>query len=102
MIATFECCSLILKQILFEKMFSCKLAIPVITPTDASRYEVSLWSMRTITIEGMQHGELVKDAATDMPCHTIMVARMGELLNSKSWILNVTVSNLNLICFEVT
>ena len=45
-LATFHCCSLLLRQVLFEKMFNCKLAVPIFVPHQG-KTEMSLWSMRT-------------------------------------------------------
>lgn len=90
LIVLFHCSSPILKHILAQKLFMCKLAIPICFWSDTLDTIVfSSWMLTSIIIDLPSEGNLSKNSdITNYPCHFISFMRLGNISLSKSKILN--------------
>ncbi|CAC5401435.1 unnamed protein product [Mytilus coruscus] len=84
------CSSPIFKQILAQKLFLCKLAVPICFPSlNSDKISFSTWMLQTIIIDcktetkGSQQSEI-----TNCPCHTVGFLRLGKITVSKSKVIN--------------
>lgn len=90
LIVLFHCSSPILKHVLAQKLFMCKLAIPICFWSDTLDTIVfSSWMLTSIIIDLPSEGNLSKNSdITNYPCHFISFMRLGNISLSKSKILN--------------
>lgn len=89
LLATFTSCNGILRQALAHKLFVCKLAIPFFYPVGSpNNLVMSLWALRTITVEWHEREKPFETSVTDRPFPVISFARLGRPLISKSKLIN--------------
>lgn len=88
--AIIRCSSYFVKQIICEKLFLCKLAIPLVLPPLLQQPSmILLWPLRTIHIENYSDNRSCPSAsALKQPIPVISCLRLGEISQSKSKILN--------------
>ena len=89
--AIYNCCDYIVLQTLMEKLFACRLSIPLLLPdprTGTSKF--LLWSLRGIIVEKSRkdHDEFREISIADMPQVFVSFSRIGRLRISKSELLN--------------
>ena len=87
----YNCCNDVLLQILMEKLFLCRLSVPLVYPDSRrSKLVFSLWSLRTITSKWKDDGGAKDLSLVSMPQNVVTVIRIGEdhLHISKSKLLN--------------
>ncbi|XP_064116824.1 interferon-induced very large GTPase 1-like [Macrobrachium nipponense] len=91
------CSSNFLRQILCEKLYMCKLSIPLIIPQVLEKDSMFLlWSLRSTILEHrLPSGELGE--ASVVKCHIPIVSclRLGEISRSKSRFLNEIINDQN-------
>ncbi|XP_063446798.1 interferon-induced very large GTPase 1-like [Mytilus trossulus] len=94
-VALFQCCSTIFKQILAEKMFVCKLAVPICFPPQTNKnLHFSTWTLRSIVVDCITDTKAtVQSSVMDCPCHVIGFLRLGEINVSKSKLINDVLSD---------
>lgn len=89
-VVLFNCSSPIFKQILAQKLFLCKLAVPLsFLSFDSNTFVFSKLMLQTIIIDCRTEtkGSLQLDA-TNCPCHTVGFMRLGTISVSKSKLIN--------------
>ncbi|XP_064084233.1 interferon-induced very large GTPase 1-like isoform X1 [Macrobrachium nipponense] len=87
--AIIMCSSYFVKQIICEKLFLCKLAIPLVLPFPKQPSMLLLWPLRTIHIENYSDRRSCPSvSALKQPIPVISCLRLGEISQSKSKILN--------------
>ena len=87
----YNCCNDVLLQILMEKLFLCRLSIPLLYPDSRrSKLVFSLWYLRTITSKWKDDGRAKDLSLVNMPQNFVTFIRIGEdhLHISKSKLLN--------------
>ncbi|CAG2243126.1 Interferon-induced very large GTPase 1 [Mytilus edulis] len=78
-----------LKQILANKLFMCKLAIPFILPNfEKDQIELCLWPLRSIILESKIQNGSFQDMSVECPCEIVSFVRIGRPSVSKSKLLN--------------
>ncbi|XP_076075833.1 interferon-induced very large GTPase 1-like [Mytilus galloprovincialis] len=94
-VALFHCSSTIFQQILAEKMFVCKLAVPVCFPTVKNKHlNFSTWPLRSIIVDCITETKAtVQSDVMNCPCHVVGFLRLGEINVSKSKIINDVLSD---------
>lgn len=89
LVAVFKCCNPMLQQVLSNKLFMCKLAIPFIFPTfEKDDTEISLWPLRSITLESRTETGSAEKMSVDCSCDVVSFVRFGRPSASKSKIIN--------------
>lgn len=89
LLALFKCSDPMLKQMIANKLFMCKLAIPFILPEFGNEpLEICLWPLRSIILEKKQETETCQDMSVECPCEIISFVRIGCPSVSKSKLLN--------------
>ncbi|CAC5385549.1 unnamed protein product [Mytilus coruscus] len=87
--ALFKSCSPMLKQILANKLFMSKLAIPFILPKFGNEpLEMCLWPLRSIILESKLNNGSCQDMSVECPCEIVSFVRIGRSSVSKSKLLN--------------
>ena len=91
----FTCCDLNLRQVLVQKMYQCRLALPFIFPGDFGKdLCFSLWPLRNIFVECRnEKDEAIESSMASVPQKVVSVLRLGRPNFSKSKVLNFTISN---------
>lgn len=92
----FQCCDPFLKQILFQKLFLCKMAVPFLYKTwnqNCSNQVLSIWPLRSLTIESKRKSSdgSVENSETDVlhfSSKIMTFCRFGRPRYSKSKLLN--------------
>lgn len=90
LVVLFNCSSPIFKQILAQKLFVCKLAVPISFPSlGSNEFLFSQWMLQTILIECKKGTtSTLQLDATNCPCHTVGFMRLGDISVSKSKLIN--------------
>ncbi|CAG2212052.1 unnamed protein product [Mytilus edulis] len=89
LLALFKCSSPMLKQIIANKLFMCKLAIPFILPNFGNEpLEMCLWPLRSIILEKKLQKSTFQDMSVECPCDIVSFVRIGCPSVSKSKLLN--------------
>nr|ANH79230.1 VLIG1 [Macrobrachium rosenbergii] len=90
LIALFMCSSNFLRQIICEKLFMCKLSIPLVIPSVLGEEPLALlWSLRsTVTEFRLPSGDLCETSVVKHPIPIVSCLRVGEISRSKSKFLN--------------
>lgn len=89
LVAVFKCCNPMLQQVLSNKLFMCKLAIPFIFPSFGNNStEISLWPLRSITLENRTETSSSEKMSVDCSCDVVSFVRFGRPSSSKSKIIN--------------
>ncbi|XP_060608076.1 interferon-induced very large GTPase 1-like, partial [Ruditapes philippinarum] len=105
-ITVYKCCDPMLKQLLFQKCYSCKLAVPFIHVLHdfsslISRSVVSIWPLRCLFIQNRyvnneaKRNLSVEEGVYEHQTNLITFARIGKSDNSKSEMLNWLLSENN-------
>ncbi|XP_060554081.1 interferon-induced very large GTPase 1-like, partial [Ruditapes philippinarum] len=105
-ITVYKCCDPMLKQLLFQKCYSCKIAVPFIHVLHdfsslSSRSVVSIWPLRSLLIQNRYTNNeaktnlCVEEEVHEHPTNLITFARIGKSANSKSEMLNGLLSDNN-------
>ncbi|XP_060588547.1 interferon-induced very large GTPase 1-like, partial [Ruditapes philippinarum] len=105
-ITVYKCCDPMLKQLLFQKCYSCKIAVPFIHVLHdfsslSSRSVVSIWPLRCLFIQNRyvtnegKRNLSVEEGVYEHPTNLITFARIGKTDNSKSEMLNWLLSDNN-------
>lgn len=93
-VALFWCSSNIFQQVLAEKMFVCKLAVPICFPPTNRNLHFSPWTLRSIVVDRITENKTtIQSAVMECPCHVVGVLRLGEINVSKSKIINEVLSD---------
>ena len=95
MVVIFGCCDLNLRQILFQKMFHCRLALPLIYPQLSNdTLCFSLWALRGIVAEWRNtDNEAFEHSLVSQPLKIVSFVRVGRPKFSKSKCLNNLISD---------
>ncbi|XP_064090010.1 interferon-induced very large GTPase 1-like isoform X1 [Macrobrachium nipponense] len=90
LLALFMCSSNFLRQIICEKLFMCKLSIPLVIPSVLGEEPLSLlWSLRSTVAEfKLPSGDLYETSVVTHPIPIVSCLRVGEISRSKSKFLN--------------
>lgn len=90
LVVLFNCSSPIFKQILAQKLFVCKLAVPISFPLlGSNKFLFPQWMLQTILIEYKKGTTIsLQLDATNCPCHTVGFMRLGDISVSKSKLIN--------------
>ncbi|XP_060586869.1 interferon-induced very large GTPase 1-like [Ruditapes philippinarum] len=105
-ITVYKCCDPMLKQLLFQKCYSCKIAVPFIHvlhdfSSQSSRSVVSIWPLRCLFIQNRyvnnegKRNLSVEEGVYEHSTNLITFARIGKSDNSKSEMLNWLLSDNN-------
>ncbi|XP_053390568.1 interferon-induced very large GTPase 1-like [Mercenaria mercenaria] len=86
----FQCCDPMLKQLLFQKLYICKLALPFIyTEYPSTKSVMSVWPLRSLVVETSDGvGKMEEFELLDLPINVVSFARFGRPNFSKSNLLN--------------
>ncbi|XP_053390570.1 interferon-induced very large GTPase 1-like isoform X2 [Mercenaria mercenaria] len=86
----FQCCDPMLKQLLVQKLYICKLALPFIYRDFLStNFVMSVWPLRSLVIETSDVvGKMVELEILDLPSNVISFIRFGRPDFSKSKLIN--------------
>lgn len=82
-VTVFRCCSQPLKQALAAKMYTCRLAIPILLPQEPLVFSISI--LRSILINTQGAPPMI---AVDCPCNVLSFIRIGKPKYSKSKLIN--------------
>jgi hypothetical protein len=82
-VTVFRCCSQPLKQALAAKMYTCRLAIPILLPQEPLVFSISI--LRSILIHTQGAPPMI---AVDCPCNVLSFIRIGRAKYSKSKLVN--------------
>lgn len=82
-VTVFRCCSQPLKQALVAKMYTCRLAIPILLPQEPLVFSFSI--LRSIFINTQGAPPMI---AVDYPCNVLSFIRIGRPKYSKSRLIN--------------
>jgi hypothetical protein len=82
-VTVFRCCSPPLKQALADKLYTCRLAIPILLPQEPLVFSVSI--LRSIFIHTQGARPMI---AVDYPCNVLSFIRIGRPKYSKSKLIN--------------
>ena len=85
----YNCCHPLLQQVLCEKLFCCKLALPFLYPTIEGALCLSLWSLRAIVIEWNEGNRSYERSVVNCPMNIVSFTRIGRPDISKSKIANI-------------
>lgn len=89
LVAVFKCCNPMLQQVLSNKLFMCKLAIPFIFLSFGNNItEISLWPLRSITLENRTKTSSAEKMSVDCFCDVVSFVRFGRPSSSKSKTMN--------------
>ncbi|XP_063417022.1 interferon-induced very large GTPase 1-like [Mytilus trossulus] len=89
LLVLFKCSSPMLKQIITNKLFMCKLAIPFILPNFKNEpIEICLWPFRSIILESKVHKGSIQDMSVECACEIVSFVRIGRPSVSKSKLVN--------------
>ncbi|CAC5362999.1 unnamed protein product [Mytilus coruscus] len=90
LVVLFYCSSPIFKQILAQKLFLCKLAIPIFFPSlTFDNVSFCTWILQTIVIDCKTESKgSLQSEITNCPCHTVGFMRLGKISVSKSKVIN--------------
>ncbi|XP_041471757.1 interferon-induced very large GTPase 1-like [Lytechinus variegatus] len=88
LVAIFTCCDNFLKQTLAQKLFFCKLAIPLLYPIGSDKICMSLWALRTITVQWQDRQNVSETPVTERPFPLVSFLRLGRPPLSKSKLIN--------------
>ncbi|XP_071177785.1 interferon-induced very large GTPase 1-like [Mytilus edulis] len=89
LLVLFKCSSPMLKQIISNKLFMCKLAIPFILPTFKNEpIELCVWPFRSIILESKVHKGSIQDMSVECACEIVSFVRIGRPSVSKSKLVN--------------
>ncbi|XP_053390505.1 interferon-induced very large GTPase 1-like [Mercenaria mercenaria] len=93
-LSVFQCCDPMLKQLLYQKLYLCKMAVPFIYQEHLSSESVlAKWPLRALLIESKNsNGANVEVEMLDMSTRFISFARFGRPKFSKSKLLNLILS----------
>ena len=83
MLFLYLCGDFMLRQVLAQKLFMCRLAIPFIVPTAEGTLEMLLWPIRSIVMDWRDEREGAREEAL-VKCRFNMVAFMRIGLNKFS------------------
>ncbi|CAL4081832.1 unnamed protein product [Meganyctiphanes norvegica] len=94
-VALYLCSSSFLKQTLAEKLFMCRLSIPLILPDIMdNRPTYLLWSLRNVIAEfELSKDKVIENSVASHPFPIVSFVRLGDLARSKSKLLNDIISN---------
>ncbi|XP_053390128.1 interferon-induced very large GTPase 1-like [Mercenaria mercenaria] len=86
----FQCCDPMLKQLLFQKLYICKLALPFIyTEYPSTKPVMSVWPLRSLVVETSNaEGKTVEYELFDLPSNVVSFMRFGRPNFSKSKLIN--------------
>lgn len=94
LLALIKCSSPMLKLILANKLFMCKLAIPFILPNlEKEPLEMSLWPLRSVIVESKQKSGSCQYISVDSPCEVVSFVRIGRPSVSKSKLINELITD---------
>ena len=96
-LVAYLCCDYILRQTFIQKLFACRLAIPILYPRFTDNFmELLHWPLRSIVPEWRQNdGTLVEKDAASTPCHFVSFCRVGKFERyRKSKIINEIISDV--------
>ncbi|XP_063447941.1 interferon-induced very large GTPase 1-like [Mytilus trossulus] len=89
LLALFKCSDPMLKQMIANKLFMCKLAIPFILPEFGNEpLEICMWPLRSIILEKNMEKGPCQDMSVECPCEIISFVRIGCPSVSKSKLAN--------------
>ncbi|XP_052783616.1 interferon-induced very large GTPase 1-like isoform X2 [Mya arenaria] len=89
--AVLSCCDPMLKQILYRKLYLCKIALPFITNlTKSKEYRLEIWPLRTLDIFDSKTKR--DENVLTIKSHFLTFARLGRPQFSKSRLLNCLIS----------
>ena len=89
----FICGDFMLRQVLAQKLFMCRLAIPFIVPTVEDTIEMLIWPLRSIIMEWRKEGEeAMEEALVKCKINRVAVMRYGNTKVSKSKLINTLLS----------
>lgn len=89
LLALFKCSDPMIKQMIANKLFMCKLAISFILPKFGNEpLEICLWPLRSIILEKKTEKGPCQDMSVECPCEIISFVRIGRPLVSKSKLVN--------------
>nr|XP_054761386.1 interferon-induced very large GTPase 1-like [Lytechinus pictus] len=94
-VAIFTCCDSFLKQVLAQKLFVCKLAIPFLYPLGSEdKVGMSLWALRTINVQWTSNSNVASETpVTERPFPLVSFIRLGRPHLSKSKLMNDILRN---------
>ncbi|XP_054761540.2 interferon-induced very large GTPase 1-like [Lytechinus pictus] len=94
-VAIFTCCDNFLKQVLAQKLFVCKLAIPFLYPLGSEdKVGMSLWALRTINVQWKSNtNEASETPVTERHFPLVSFIRLGRPPLSKSKLMNDILRN---------
>ncbi|XP_060580808.1 interferon-induced very large GTPase 1-like [Ruditapes philippinarum] len=95
----FQCCNSMLQELLFQKLYLCKRAVPFIH----IRYQdnlpcAAIWPLRSLKIHSKLEisepsSKFLEIGVLDIPCNVVTVARIGRPDFSKSTLINELLSD---------
>ena len=96
-LVAYLCCDYILRQAFIQKLFACRLAIPILYPRFTDNFmELLHWPLRSIVPEWRKKdGTLVEKDAASTPCHFVSFCRVGKFERyRKSKLINEIISDV--------
>ena len=94
MLLLFTCSDYMLRQVLAQKLFICRLAIPFIVPTPEGTVQMLLWPLRSIVMEWRnEKQEAMEESFVMCQMNMITFMRYGASKFSKSKLLNDILSS---------
>lgn len=94
MLLLFKCSSLVLQMVLAAKLFTCKLAIPLIFPSESKEPVINSSFLHDVIIDEIVDGKGMRQiSAIDVSCKTACFLRMGRPSFSKSNMINAILSD---------
>ena len=91
---TIQCCEPMLKQLLFQKLYLCKIAFPFLQYyMHLNDWELSLWPFRSLVVESCDISQTFQPSTKEyeileLPVNTVTFANFGRPCDSKSKIAN--------------
>lgn len=94
-VAIYLCSTSFLKQTLAEKLFMCRLSIPLILPDIMdTRPTFLLWSLRNVIAEfELNKDKVIENSVVSQPFPIVSFIRLGDLARSKSKLMNDIISS---------
>ncbi len=94
-LATFSCCDLILRQIIVQKLFLCRLAVPFLLPGFSTKsLLLNQWALRTIVVEWRDKNQAALETSiVAHPSDIVSFIRLGRPTLSKSKSINDILSD---------
>ncbi|XP_053373896.1 uncharacterized protein LOC123531378 isoform X2 [Mercenaria mercenaria] len=96
---TIQCCDPMLKQLLFKKLYLCKIALPFVQYDRlSSKWEIVVWPFRSLVVESkilsqsLEH-RTIEIEILELPVKTVTFAKFGKPLYSKSKLMNDLLSD---------